>query len=492
MSSKIEFDIFPDRLQNASGLPTVPVSYLNAEQRPGVTVDGKVSLTVSEAASKLTEDRPGWSSSLGQSATITYAFRASAPALYPYDISGFSRFNTAQIVQTELALKSWSDVANIQFVRVVGSKTPYSDTATVLFGNYSSGAEGASAFAFVPKGKDPSTSSGDIWVNNTYNYNPPPAVGNYGGLTLVHETGHAIGLFHPGAYLGDATGEITYANDAEYYEDSRQYTIMSYFSGTNTGVKLPAFSAAPLLDDIAAAQELYGANMKTRTGNTVYGFHTNADRPWFFLDHNSSIAEFAVWDAGGNDTFDFSEYASKQVIDLRQGHFSDIGGFTGNVAIAMGTDIENAIGGFASDTILGNDLANILDGGVGGGYDTISGFGGNDTINGNDGNDRLSGGGGDDRLTGGDGNDWLSGDAGNDTLTGGLGADTFHFARGDGIDRITDFNRSNGDVVNLDASITYTVSQQGANTAITLDDGGQIILVGVKMAALTGAWLTLG
>jgi len=49
---------------------------------------------------------------------------------------------------------------------------------------------------------------------------------------------------------------ISYSADASYYEDSRQYTVMSYFSEVNTGGSFVGrFSAAPLLDDIAAAQQ---------------------------------------------------------------------------------------------------------------------------------------------------------------------------------------------------------------------------------------------
>ena len=39
------------------------------------------------------------------------------------------------------------------------------------------------------------------------------------------------------------------------------------------------YASAPLMDDIAAAQRLYGANMTTRTGDTTYGFNATAGKP---------------------------------------------------------------------------------------------------------------------------------------------------------------------------------------------------------------------
>ena len=55
----------------------------------------------------------------------------------------------AQIAATLLALQSWADVANIRFVRV-DDGNGYSDNATLLFSNYSQGASGAAAFAYLP------------------------------------------------------------------------------------------------------------------------------------------------------------------------------------------------------------------------------------------------------------------------------------------------------------------------------------------------------
>lgn len=77
-------------------------------------------------------------------------------------------------------------------------------------------------------------------------------------------------------------------------------------------------------------------------------------------------------------------------------------------------------------------------------------------ISGNRGRNLLYGRGGEDSIYGGDGNDTLLGGAGGDRLVGGSGADVFRFdviadsVPGSGRDTISDFNRSQGD--HLDVS----------------------------------------
>jgi Ca2+-binding RTX toxin-like protein len=123
------------------------------------------------------------------------------------------------------------------------------------------------------------------------------------------------------------------------------------------------------------------------------------------------------------------------------------------------------------------------------GNDTVYGNPGNDVCDGGDGNDAVRGGQGDDSVSGGSGDDWLSGDRGSDTVSGGAGADVFHSFADAGLDRVLDFNRAEGDRVQLDAGTAYTVSQVGADVVIDMTGGGQMVLAGVSLASLTDGWI---
>lgn len=426
---------------------TEPVAAVDPSfERGGHTVNGKTSYSVDAAAQAIT--RYGYSQSgygvTGTPAIVTYAFRSSAPSSMPSDTGGFSVFSAAQITGAELALQSWSDVANLTFVRAGG--TGYSNSATLLFANYATGASAAAAFAYFPYDKSYGSFDSDVWINSTLSYNASPVIGGYGQNVLVHEIGHALGLAHPGDYNAAPGVSITYAAHAPYAEDSRQYTVMSYFDESNTGGwNNYRYASTPLMDDIAAAQRLYGANMNTRAGDTTYGFNANAGRPWFDAATPGGAVIFAVWDAGGTDRFDFSGYAQGALVDLRPAHFSSVGGLTGNVAIAQGVTIENAVTGAGNDRIIGNAVTNVLEGGAG--------------------SDSLEGGARWDTLRGGDGNDTLDGGLDNDQMFGGLGDDIYYVDHvGDRVNENTLVNEGNDTVY---ASISWNMTANVEAVAFT-------------------------
>ena len=467
--------------------------HLRGLEHHGSRVGSRGSLTIDQAAARLTESGLIWSTAPGQGTTVTYGFRTTAGSEAPV---GFIPFTQAQITAAEAALQAWSDVANISFVR-----TQDPNSATILFGSYQDASDIASAFAYLPGSRDATALAGDIWVNMADPGNTSTGLSTSGTFVLIHEVGHALGLNHPGDYRFYGTLTPNRSTFAEYSEDTSLYSVMSYWDQRQPN---GAYSAAPMLDDVAAIQRLYGVNMTTRTGDTVYGFNSNADQPWLRLDATGGNMICAIWDAGGVDTLDFSGISTNQTIDLRQGCYS----FSTrvSVAIAVGARIENAIGGSGNDDINGNALGNRItpgtgndkiDGGggvdvvvlsgarsaytLGGsdysiyvtgpdgtkelynveyiqfsdqllaltstlnirmhgdqddnvlaggtGDDELHGEGGNDTIEGLSGADSIQGGRGDDRLFGGAGNDHLSGDDGDDLIDGGDGFDFAVFGR---------------------------------------------------------------
>ncbi|MFB5185516.1 serralysin family metalloprotease [Yersinia intermedia] len=370
-----------------SGYNTVSEFFQYHARGEDLVINGKPSYSNENAGLQITRTDQTWNGKyvFDQPVKLTYSFLDSVTRI-PGGDKGFVKFNPAQIATAKLSLQSWSDAANITFTEI----TP-SQKANVTFGNFTLSHDGSladsQAYALLPGS---GSSSGSTWYNYNVDNIRHPDTMEYGRQTLTHEIGHALGLSHPGNYNA-GEGTPTY-KDVTYAEDTRQFSIMSYWNEKNTGGDNKGhYAAAPMLDDIAAIQHLYGANMTTRTGDTIYGFHSNTNRDYYTAADSSKALIFSVWDADGNDTFDFSGYSNDQRINLHEKSFTDVGGLKGNVSIAAGVTIENAIGGSGNDIIVGNDARNT--------------------------------------LMGGDGNDILFGDGGADVLWGGAGKDIFVFGK---------------------------------------------------------------
>jgi serralysin len=301
------------------------------------------------------------------------------------------------------ALQMWQEVCSITFQETTGSaQIRFDDTYSGAYcsANYS---DGITTSAYVNVGQD--------WTN-TYG----TSTDSYSFQTLIHEIGHALGLGHAGPYNGSAT----YSSDAIYANDTWAYTIMSYFDQVEAGFGSYRFVMTPMLADIYAVQSLYGV-AATRTGDTIYGFNTNAGSMFNFAGYSQAPA-LTIYDSGGTDTLDCSGYQANQRIDLTPGAFSNVGGLSGNIAIGTSVTIENAIGGSGHDTIIGNDANNILTGNAG-----------NDTLYGGAGNDTLVGGAGIDNMFGGDGNDTIWYSVEDNIIDGGAGFDTARASTDHGI-----------------------------------------------------------
>jgi len=267
--------------------------------------------------------------------------------------------------------------------------------------------------------------------------------------TFLHEIGHGMGLGHQGIYNA-GSGNPTYANDAQWVNDTWQQTIMSYWSQNNWAAsgadyaQLVSLMGADwvALNDLYASQGFGSSN--AFNGNTIYGVGTNitttVSTAMANLADYADTNAFTIVDGSGVDTVNFSNYNVAQRIDLTlssasntQATISDVGGLTGNMSIAVGTIIENATSGGGNDTLIGNQYANTLIGN--GGNDSLSGVGGNDSLEGGDGNDSLYGGSGNDTMWGEVGNDFLVADAGDDYVKGGAGADSLY--GGTGVDTLS-------------------------------------------------------
>lgn len=105
---------------------------------------------------------------------------------------------------------------------------------------------------------------------------------------------------------------------------------------------------------------------------------------------------------GGADTIDIAATSGNCTLNLTAGTRCTIDGAA--LTIGQSTILKTAIGGSGTDTLIANNLGDVLQAGTG--------------------NTTLIGGAGNDTLIGGIGNDTFSGGAGNNTITGGGGHDT--------------------------------------------------------------------
>jgi serralysin len=199
-------------------------------------------------------------------------------------------------------------------------------------------------------------------------------------MSIVHETGHALGLKHGHEFPAISQNR-----------DTVEYTVMTYRSYVGQAITGYAnetwgFPTTPMMLDIAALQRMYGANFAFNSGDSVYSWSPTSGQS--FVNGaggptpGGNRVFMTIWDGGGTDTYDLSNYGSGVTVDLRPGEWTttsttqlaNLGDgriARGNVANALLFEgdtrslIENAIGGSGNDTLIANQATNDLTGGAG-------------------------------------------------------------------------------------------------------------------------------
>lgn len=266
--------------------------------------------------------------------------------------------------------------------------------------------------------------------------------GTQGGDTLYGDS--VANVIRGGAGADTIGGRL--GNDTLYGEDGND--VIAGDDGVDTldgGAGIDILTGGAGTDTLAGGIDndiLYGGAdadiLNGDAGNDILWGEAGADivngGAGSDLIHATLVGEDTIDGGADIDTVSFAA-ASAITVDLT------------NAAHKL-TNIENVIGGAGNDSITGNALANLLEGGVG-----------------------------DDSLNGGAGNDVLVGGLGDDTLVGGAGAD--NFSGGDGAD-----------------TLSYATSAAGANFNTATAIGGVTVGTTVVATAVTrtmnGVFVHLG
>lgn len=310
--------------------------------------------------------------------TISYSFIESAAGLNAMDANGFQALNEGQRDRVRDAFGTLSDLINVSFTEVAsGGDIQFGSNAQANSAGYA---------------RYPNEGSQVFMANNQAGFDGAWEEGSYAWTTLLHETGHALGLKHPGNY--NAGGGGTPGPYLPAGTDHRNNTLMSYRNAGNVtriAYENGSFSKSVVNAstyqgyDIAALQYLYGAS--TTVQAETYAFSPGA------------AMNKTLWNPNEGSKIDLSGHDGANVVDLRAGRRSSIGivdpygdmpftrsqygaltsngrsiasilgrpTYTGqnNLLIAQGSRFTEATGGSGTDKLVANNIGGRVDGGAG-------------------------------------------------------------------------------------------------------------------------------
>ena len=310
--------------------------------------------------------------------SLTYSFPTSA-AYYEYSGepgTNFEAFTAVQQDAVRKVLANYSAIANITFTQVAETSSQH---ATLRYAE-SDSLSPNTAWAYFPATWP---QGGDMWFNNSSNAFDNPIKGDYAYFAMLHETGHAIGLKHPHEVMG-SFGAMPLDHD------SVEYSVMSYRFAND-------FPQTLMMYDIAAVQTMYGANYATNSGDTVYEWSpTTGEMSLNGVGMGAPAGNkifMTIWDGGGQDTYDFSDYTTALAVNLQPGDWTT----ASTTQLAYLGDGHYAAGNIANALLYNNNPASLIENVIGGAD--------NDVMTGNIADNHFTGGGGNDVFDGGSGND---------------------------------------------------------------------------------------